>query len=138
MTRYSKWRANSGHCPAAVMSTGAIAVHAGASGGDRSFHAIAAALARVAPRIATAWLLTSPCCDSAARSVDTFLPCRSTSTAMSTAPCSTGPGSSAVTERTLRAGSADRISIARTSAPTTSPPNAPRPWRHSAGTSSWK
>jgi hypothetical protein len=52
---------------------------------------------------------------------------RAAATVISDGPGSVGPGSSAVTDRTTLAGSATACSIARISAPTVRPPNAPRP-----------
>ena len=91
---------------------------------------------RVLPSTAVATARSSPFCESVARNVETPLPRRTVSIAIVAAPVTTGPASSPVSERSTRSFSGSHASIARVSAPSTSPPNAPRPWFHPGSTSS--
>ncbi len=135
--RYSKCWVNSGDMPAFGLPTGATRTwaHAGAAGGVRCCHAIGAAEGRDAASSATACAFASPRCVIDERATVSELPERRISTEMSAGSDATGAKSSAVSERSLRTGSATRCSIARIIEATQSPPYAPRPWRQPSCTS---
>ncbi|MFO0626365.1 MAG: hypothetical protein U0325_12200 [Polyangiales bacterium] len=93
-------------------------------------------MGRAAPSTATSCATTAPPWVMVARRVETLAPRRRGSTVISARPGSTGAGISPVTERTRRAGSGSARLTARSIAPRTSPPKAPRPCAQPSGTSS--